>query len=74
MHQTKKGNHWHFSMNVHIGVDGDSELVYTVVSAAANVNDLTKASKYVNGAEAYVLPDASFIDSISILIKALYLN
>ena len=37
MHQTKKGNEWHFGMKAHIGVDRDSGLVHTVVSTAANV-------------------------------------
>ena len=36
MHQTKKGNEWHFGMKAHIGVDRDSGLVHTVVSTAAN--------------------------------------
>ncbi len=29
MHQTKKGNAWHFGMKAHIGVDADSGLVHT---------------------------------------------
>ena len=28
MHQTKKGNQWHFGMKAHIGVDADSGLVH----------------------------------------------
>jgi IS5 family transposase len=43
MHQTKKGNQWHFGMNAHIGVDADSGLVHTVVGMAANVNDHARA-------------------------------
>ena len=27
MHQTKKGNQWHFGMKAHIGVDADTGLV-----------------------------------------------
>lgn len=30
MHQTKKGNQWHFGMRAHIGVDAESGLVHTV--------------------------------------------
>jgi IS5 family transposase len=37
MHQTKKGNQWHFGMKAHIGADRDSKLVHTVVVTAANV-------------------------------------
>ena len=32
MHQTKKGNQWHFGMKAHIGVDDESGLVHTVIS------------------------------------------
>jgi len=44
MHQTKKGNQWHFGMKAHIGVDAESGLVHTVVGTAANVNDVTQAA------------------------------
>ncbi|WP_246637511.1 IS5 family transposase [Burkholderia catarinensis] len=47
MHQTKKGNQWHFGMKAHIGVDADSGLVHTVVGTAANVNDVTQAHALV---------------------------
>jgi len=40
MHQTKKGNQWHFGMKAHIGVDAESGLVHTVIGTAANVNDV----------------------------------
>lgn len=42
MHQTKKGNQWHFGMKAHIGVDADSGLVHSVIGMAANVNDVTQ--------------------------------
>jgi IS5 family transposase len=51
MHQTKKGNQWHFGMKAHIGVDADSGLVHTVVGTTANVNDVTQASALVHGEE-----------------------
>ena len=60
MHQTKKGNQWHFGMKAHIGVDADSGLVHTVVGTAANVNDVTQASKLVHGDEADVFADAGY--------------
>ena len=44
MHQTKKGNQWHFGLKAHIGADRDSNLVHTVVVTAANVADLTQTS------------------------------
>ncbi len=39
MHQTKKGNQWHFGMKAHIAVDADSGLVHTVTTTAANEAD-----------------------------------
>jgi transposase, IS5 family len=56
MHQTKKGNQWHFGMKAHIGVDADSGLVHTVVGTAANVNDVTQAHALVHGQETMSLP------------------
>ena len=60
MHQTKKGNQWHFGMKAHIGVDADSGLVHTVVGTAANVNDVTQAHALVHGAETDVFADAGY--------------
>jgi len=60
MHQTKKGNQWHFGMKVHIGVDADSGLVHTVVGTAAYVNDVTQAAALVHGQEADVFADAGY--------------
>ena len=45
MHQTKKGNQWHFGMKAHIGVDADSGLVHTVIGTAAHVSDVTQATR-----------------------------
>ena len=60
MHQTKKGNQWHFGMKAHIGVDADSGLVHTVVGTAANVNDVTQAHALVHGEEIDVFADAGY--------------
>ena len=60
MHQTKKGNQWHFGMKAHIGLDADSGLVHTVVGTAANVNDVTQASALVHGEESDVFADAGY--------------
>jgi transposase, IS5 family len=40
MHQTKKGEQWHFGMKAHIGVDADSGLVHTVTTTPANQADI----------------------------------
>jgi IS5 family transposase len=60
MHQTKKGNQWHFGMKAHIGVDAESGLVHTVIGTAANVNDVTQADKLLHGQETDVLGDAGY--------------
>ena len=60
MHQTKKGNQWHFGMKCHIGIDADSGLVHTVVGTAANVNDVTQAGALVHGEETDVFADADY--------------
>ena len=60
MHQTKRGNQWHFGMKTHIGVDADSGLVHTVVGTAANVKDVTQASALVHGEDTDVFADAGY--------------
>lgn len=60
MHQTKKGNQWHFGMKAPIGVDADSGLVPAVVGTAANVNDVTQAHHLVHGDESEVFADAGY--------------
>lgn len=47
MHQTKKGNQWHFGMKAHIGVDAETGVVHTLVTTSANVSDVTQASDSV---------------------------
>jgi IS5 family transposase len=60
MHQTQKGNQWHFGMKAHIGVDADSGLVHTVIGTAANVNDVTQGHGLLHGKETDVFADAGY--------------
>jgi len=60
MHQTKKGNEWHFGLKAHIGVDAESGLVHTVVGTAANVADVTQAQALLHGDEEDVFADAGY--------------
>ncbi len=60
MHQTKKGNQWHFGMKAHIGVDADSGLVHSVIGTAANVNDVTQAAGLLHGQESDAWGDAGY--------------
>ena len=60
MHQTKKGNEWHFGMKVHIGVDADTGLVHSVSATAANAHDVTEAHNLLHGGETVVWCDAGY--------------
>jgi IS5 family transposase len=60
MHQTKKGNEWHFGMKVHIGVDDACGLVHSLETTPANVHDITQADKLLHGNEERVWGDAGY--------------
>jgi transposase, IS5 family len=60
MHQTKKGNQYHFGMKAHIGVDDESGLVHSVVGTAANVADVTQVDKLLHGDENVICADAGY--------------
>lgn len=60
MHQTKKGNEWHFGMKAHIGVDANSGLTHTLVTTAANEHGLNPLNKLLHGEEEFVSGDAGY--------------
>ena len=60
MHQTKKGNQWHFGMKAHIGADADSGLVHTLVTTPANTNDVTQAHALLHEEESVAFGDAGY--------------
>ena len=60
MHQTKKGNEWHFGMKAHIGADAESGLVHTVVTTPANEADVAVAGELLHGKEDVVYADAGY--------------
>lgn len=60
MHQTKKGNQWHFGMKAHIGVDAGTGYTHTVSATAANVHDLDQASHLVRVDDEVVYADAGY--------------
>ena len=60
MHQTKKGNQWHFGMKAHAGVDADSGLVHSVATTAANAHDVTQAHALLHGEETDVFADSGY--------------
>lgn len=61
MHQTKKGNQWHFGLKAHIGVDQESGLVHTLVTTAANVSDISQTPALLHGQEEAVWADAGYV-------------
>jgi len=60
MHQTKKGNQWHFGMKAHIGVDDESGLVHSVHATAANESDVAHTHELLHGEEVRVHADAGY--------------
>ena len=60
MHQTKKGNQWHFGMKAHIGVDVASGVVHTVKGTAANEADINQMAALLHGQEEDVFADAGY--------------
>jgi transposase, IS5 family len=60
MHQTKKGNQWHYGMKMHIGVDAQSGLIHSVHTTAANEADVAHAHELLHGREEFVHGDAGY--------------
>ena len=60
MHQTKKGNQWHFGMKAHIGVDVASGVVHTLTGSAANEADINQTGALLHGQEEAVFADAGY--------------
>lgn len=64
MHQSKKGNLWHFGIKTHIGVDATSEQVHSLVGTAVNVTDVSQVDQFLHGAETYVSGDAGYTGAV----------
>ena len=60
MHQTRKGQQWHFGMKLHIGVDSQSGLTHSAVVTAANVHDKHPLPDLLHGAERRVYGDSAY--------------
>lgn len=54
MHQTPKGKEWRFGMKLHVVMDAGTGAVVTVGATAANVHDVTMASKLAREDDAVV--------------------
>lgn len=60
MHQSKKGNQWHFGMKVHIGVDSQSGLIHSASVSAGNVHDSRELPKLLHGQERRLYGDSAY--------------
>jgi len=60
MHQTKKGNEWHFGMKAHVGVDSRSKLIHSVVVTPANTADCKVMDRLLHGQETRVYGDQAY--------------
>jgi transposase, IS5 family len=65
MHQTKKGNQWHFGMKAHIGADAQSGLVHSVATSAANESDLEHVADLQHGKDSHVWTDSGYLGAPS---------
>ncbi|MFS1526117.1 IS5 family transposase [Microbulbifer sp. 2304DJ12-6] len=60
MHQTKKGNTWHFGMKTHIGTDDVLGLIHSLETTAANAHDVTATEQLLHGEENRVWGDSGY--------------
>ncbi len=60
MHQTKKGNQWHFGMKVHSGADSQTGLVHSASVTAANVHDSHEVANLLHGEETRFYGDRAY--------------
>ena len=61
MHQTRKGNSWHFGMKMHIGTDDAVGLIHSVETTSANVHDIVMAKQLLHGEEERAWGDAGYL-------------
>ncbi len=60
MHQSMKGNEWHFGMKLHIGTDSASGLVHSASVTAGNVHDSQELPNLLHGNENRFYGDSAY--------------
>ena len=60
MHQSKKGNQWHFGMKLHIGADSATGLVHSASVTAGNVHDSKELPNLLHGGETRFYGDSAY--------------
>jgi IS5 family transposase len=61
MHQTQKGNQWHFGMKMHAGVDAGTGYIHTITATTANVHDVDQAAELIREDDTVVYGDAAYL-------------
>ena len=61
MHQTKKGNEWHFGMKAHVGVDAGTGYVTRVTATPANVHDIAETKSLIRPDDTVVYGDSGYL-------------
>ena len=59
MHQTKKGQTWHFGMKAHVGTDLQG-IVHSLTTTAAHVADITMLPQLLHGEERVLYGDQAY--------------
>jgi transposase, IS5 family len=54
------GEHWHFGMKSHIGVDVESDLVHGMIATPANAGGVTQTLHVIHGGEADGFGDSGY--------------
>lgn len=70
MHQTMKGNEWHFGMKAHIGVDSRTRIVHSFVATPANTHDSHALPELLHGNETRVWGDAAYRGQTAVIRAA----
>ena len=60
MHQTRKGQQWHFGMKLHIGVDSQTGLAHSAAVTPANTHDKHPLPDLLHGNEQRVYGDSAY--------------
>ena len=61
MHQTKKGNQWHFGMKCHAGVDAGTGYIHSIEATPANAHDITQAVSLIRPEDEVAYGDAGYL-------------
>ena len=64
MSSARKGKQYYFGMKTHIGVDGDSSLVHSLMGTKAKCHDSTQPEALLHGEEQVIGSDQGYADEM----------